>query len=512
MNPQKRTGWYLLLFFISFYFMLSIGHFGGDGYEDYLTAESIVLDGNIYLYDNPEDPDELQYDLAAGTKTKDGKISKSRGGLGVSLLLTPFYATGHALAAFFKNIPHDYVTMMLVSFANPFFSALSCLLIFVIAQQMNFSRSISIALSFIYGLSTMSPVYTRTGFGEPAMVLLLLLSISVLFKYKVTRKVRYLPVAAFLIICMVFTATSSVIFVPCFLFYLIWIIYSSGEKAAYKAGGLALFLSVLTIGAAGIGFYNYTIYGSPLAFGAVNAMAMGKKMVAPPHILKGLYYYLLSPGKSFILFNLPIILGVVALVRTKREEKKEVTLFILIFIINLLFFARSFRRGSLFSWGPRYLLPSVPLLVLLIGYYIERFRSLASKITVWVLSIAGFLIVLPCMFINQSKFYFFVTEKLGLDEYLINFIPDLSPIKGAWCMFASRISQGLGGAGFTFVFEPDYRLVEPITASMDQYNYIDIWFVKVTELAPSFSPFVYAVIIGLGAAAIISAYKIFKVK
>lgn len=512
MNLEKRTGWYLLLFFMSFYCMLSIGHFGGDGYEDYLTAESIVLDGNIYLYDNPEDTDELQYDLSAGTKTKDGKISKSRGGLGVPLLLAPFYATGHALSAFFKNIPHDYVTMMLVSFANPVFLALSCLLIFVIAQQMNFSRSISVILSFIYGLSTMTPVYVRTGFSEPAMILLLLLAISVLFKYKVTRRVRYLPVAAFLIVYMVFTATSSVIFVPCLLLYLIWIICASEKKIADKTKNLALFVSILAIGAIGIGFYNYIIYGSPLAIGAVNVVATGKKMVAPSHILKGLYYYLLSPGKSLLIFNLPIILGFVALARTPREGRKEVTLFILIFIINLLFFVRSFRRGSLFSWGPRYLMPSVPLLVLLIGYYIETFKSLTAKIAVWGLSIAGFLIVLPCMFINQSKFYFFVTEKLGLDEYLINFIPDLSPIKGAWYMFASRIHQGFGGTGFTFVFEPDYRLVEPITSSMDQYNYIDIWFVKIAELSPSFSPFIYVVFIFLALMAGVSAYKLCRMR
>ena len=45
----------IFVFFASVYSLFSIGHYGGDGYEDYLTAESIVLDGNLALYDRPDD-------------------------------------------------------------------------------------------------------------------------------------------------------------------------------------------------------------------------------------------------------------------------------------------------------------------------------------------------------------------------------------------------------------------------------------------------------------------------
>jgi len=146
--------------------------------------------------------------------------------------------------------------------------------------------------------------------------------------------------------------------------------------------------------------------------------------------------------------------------------------------------------------------------VLLIGNYYEGYRNLTGRLFLWLLSAAGFLIMLPCMFINQSKFYLFIVEKLRLDEYLINFIPDLSPIKGAWWMFVSRIMQNLTGKDIQFVFAPDYWLVKPTSAFMDEYNYLDLWYLEVMRQSPHFAQFVYTVLACLALLSIVSFCKV----
>mgnify|MGYP001575716954 CR=1 FL=1 len=97
MNSYKAGAWAIAAFFILLYSLFSIGHFGGDGYGDYLTAESIVLDGNLSLYDRPGDVDQINYLDGLGTEGRDGKIYSSRSGLGLPLILSFFFFSLHYL-------------------------------------------------------------------------------------------------------------------------------------------------------------------------------------------------------------------------------------------------------------------------------------------------------------------------------------------------------------------------------------------------------------------------------
>ena len=512
MITVKNPGVYIFIFFAAIYAFFSIGHFGGDGYQDYLTAESIVLDGNISIYDRPGDPDELDYIKDTGVSGIGGKTYSSRNAIGMPVLLAPFYFMGDLIARFAAGAPHDYVTMLAVSFFNPVASAIACLLVFAIARRMSFAPGISAALSFIYGLSTMAPVYSRTGFAAPAATMFLLLAVYMFFKYRDSFKMVNIFLSGFFLACMFLCRIPVIVMVPCFAVVLLWVLKDADLPVVSKYGHFLGFAGILTCVLAGLLFFNFHIYGSVNAFGGVDASVIGKRIAGAPHMLKGLYYYLLSPGKSLFLYNIPVIFGFLALRRAFKADQKTAVLFLLVFAVNLLLYVKSFRRGSLFSWGPRYLLPSVPLLILFAGYYLENMKSSMQEAAVILVSIAGFFIMLPCMLINQSRFYFFIVEKLGLDEYMINFIPDLSPIKGAWAMLINRISLGINGEMPLYVYAPDYRLVAPVSASMEQYNYLDIWFLKVIETAPAYAPLVYCTLFVLAGIAVFSAYKIIRIR
>jgi hypothetical protein len=80
---------------------------------------------------------------------------------------------------------------------------------------------------------------------------------------------------------------------------------------------------------------------------------------------------------------------------------------------------------------------------------------------------------------------------------------------GAWWMLVTRIIQNLTGKGIPFNFAPDNWLVKPVSAFMGEYNYIDLWFVKVMEASPSFAPAVYAVLTCLALLSVVSIYKVY---
>lgn len=488
MPADKFNGIVVLLFFALFYSFFGIGHFGGDGYADYLTAESIVLDRNISLYDRPQDTDELKYPEKPGKAGRDGKIYSARGALGLPVVLTLFYFLGHVASIALKGIPHDFITMFFVSFANPFILALDCYLIFIIAKQLGFLPKTAIILPFIFGLATMAPVYARTAFSEPALILFLLLAFQSLLRYKEHHKTRYLIFSATALAYSVLIRPSALIFIPCFIIYLFLVIHTMASSGSARIREFCIYLSALAIPLVILAVFNHSVFGNFLQFGGQEAIATGKRILGAEHTLKGVYYYLFSTGKGFFLFNLPLIFAFIGFYKAPKERKREAVLFMLIFAVNLLFFVKSFRRGSLFSWGPRYLLPSAAFLVFLLGDFYEQKKNLFSRLALAGSCVAGFLLILPCMFVNQSKFYFFVKERLGLDEYLINFIPDLSPILGAWRMFLSNLQLKFFNINPVFIYNPDYRLVQPVGGSLYPYNQPDSWLTKVISFAPAYKP------------------------
>ncbi|MBI4708368.1 MAG: glycosyltransferase family 39 protein [Candidatus Omnitrophica bacterium] len=509
MQRYKSCAAAIFIFFCCFYAIFCIGHFGGDGYGDYLTAESIVLDGNLSLYDRPGDVDQINYGEHVTVLGRDGKLYSSRGGLGVPIILSLFYLAGHLLSLFLKSMPHDFITNFVVSFANPLITAFCCLLIFVISSNLKFKENISLFLTFIFGLSTMAIAYIRTGFPDSTLMLFMLLSMYFLIKFLDSRHKPFLILAAFSLSYMVFVKPYALIFVFCFIAYFAWKIngFNSGRE---KLNIMLVLLLSLFLFISLIFIYNWYIFGSFLKFGGGQAAKVSKRILESGHFLKGMYYYLFSSGKSFWLFNLPLILSFWGLCRVSRERRKEGVLFFAIFAINLLFFVKSFRRGSLFSWGPRYLLPSIPFLIFLLGELFENYRGIFVRAVASVLSFLGFLIVMPTLFINQSKFYFFVKNELHLDEYLINFIPDLSPISGAWKMFISRIILSLKSESLPYIFNPDYRLVNPISGFMDKYNSFDSWFLKISNLAPAYSKIAYLFVFLLAVGCVFSLSIILK--
>ncbi len=480
---KNTTALCVFTFFTLIFVFFGSGKYGGDGLENYLTAESIVLDGDLAIYDRPFDVKEMRYE-------KRGNLNQSSGrrvsgyGLGMALILVPFYLFGHIAAGLIPKIPHGYITQFFVSLSNPLILALLAVLIFKFLLKLGYTFKTAFLSAAIYSFCTMNFIYCRSGFAEPMVALLIMSAAYYIYSFSKENKPIILLVSAICFAYAVFIKKSSLILLPGFLIYLVYI-YRSKKEQKKSLQSLILFLLPLIIAFLAILLQNKIFYGgvSRNEFGTTSDMLANLTRKSFP--VKGIYYYLLSSGKGYFIYNIALILGLFALKDFTKRSRGLLILLACLWLTNLFFYAFIFTRGSIFSWGPRYLFPTLPFLALPLAEFIEKNNHFRRKATLFLFAGIGLLIQLPCLFINFSKYIFFIKEKLGLPEYFIDFMPELSPIKGAWMLFISLLKRHVTGCSEVFLYNPDFKFVAPLKSSLAGYDLIDIWWINILKVNPA---------------------------
>jgi hypothetical protein len=155
-----------------------------------------------------------------------------------------------------------------------------------------------------------------------------------------------------------------------------------------------------------------------------------------------IYGLLLSSGRSIFLFNIPLIIALFSLVQFKQKHQKEFWLIFSLSILYLLFIACFYNWGSLFSWGPRYLLPIVPLLTIPAYLFFQRVVNWqkCKKLIIVMLFIFCFLMQFSAVFLNHLNWVaIFYTNKQIAAIYSptisVQFIPSTSPTIGQMRLF-----------------------------------------------------------------------------
>ncbi|NQT96051.1 MAG: glycosyltransferase family 39 protein [Candidatus Omnitrophica bacterium] len=500
----------LFIFFILGFVLVSNGRYGGDGLENYLTAESIVLDGDAFIYDKAFDVPEMRYETRG--KVVDSEKRVSAYGLGMALILVPFYFLGHLVSFLMPNLAHDYITQFTVSLVNPLILALLSLVLFRLLRQVGYSLRCSFWSVLIYSFCTMNIAYSRSGFSEPTVGLLVTLAALFLHKYSFKRSASSLIMAAAFIGYALFIKKNSFILFPAFgLYFLYLLIREKNSSIRLKVMHLACFMLPLILSLFAILIQNRLLYGGIFntEFGSIGGMLL--KVRTDGYPIKGLYYYLFSSGKGWFVYNIALVLGLFSLGDFFKKHKDYCLFILMLLVSNLFLYSFIFVRGSLFSWGPRYLFPTLPLAVLFIAEFISKnSHLLRRRLVIISFAILGFLIQLPGLIINFSKYLFFVKEKLNLPEYLINFMPELSPIKGSWALFLSMISRHISGFSLNFSYNPDYKFVNMVSASLEGYEMVDIWWMNVIKINSNLTPYVAMVLILVLGLLGLSLYRIIR--
>jgi hypothetical protein len=270
-------------------------------------------------------------------------------GIAVSLLAVPAYA----LSKWTGNFP------ALGSMVDPLLTALSVVLLYRIARALDWRPGYGVIAAVSYGLFSMAVWYSTELLSEPGVVLCALVIMWGLIRWSQGLAMAPLWIGLAAGCALQFRSDSSFtvwiallatpLFVP-------WSVLRAKRTLLLVFGPLVVSLGLL-------GWYNELRFHKWL----VGTYGPHGGFITPlAHGLDGL---LLSPGKGLFLFNPLTALGVVGVVLlvigpARVANRPFGVLCLLLVVPRVLFFAKwsIWDAGSV--WGPRFLLPVVPVLSL----------------------------------------------------------------------------------------------------------------------------------------------------
>ena len=489
----KRTTTHLFIFLLCIYALTAGGHYGGDGFWNYLTAQSLVCDGDLTISDESFTLPEMQKHRDAITSS--GR-HYSKYGPGMPLAEIPFYTIGLLLTHIFPNIPADYLTMFTTSMTNVVISALWVLFFFLILQSFNYPPSTTKWLTVAFALGTMVLPYSGYGYSEPLVGLGLLIATYSLIKPRPS------PILAGIGLSIaILTKFYTLVLLPIPLFYL--------RRNRYSTSRILAFLSPIVAACLLIAYHNHLRYGNILHTGYhldILAQKGGYLAFIPTQIFTAFYGLLFSTGRGLIFFFPLICLLPIACSKFKSSHPNEARLFfgftLMLFILLLPMI--DWHAGS--SWGPRYLLPIIPFCIFPLGV-------LADIKWIRRLTVLGFFIQLPAVLMNPYLFTHFVQDKkIGAIIFAphqmgdLLFSPNLSPILGGYYQITSAIHRLITGQSLNYTISSGTERF--VSASIENYDLIDIWWVNVLRtniLSPTMTLALILVVICLILIAIYSA-------
>ena len=292
-------------------------------------------------------------------------------GLAVSVLLVPLFALG-------QLIFHDGI--VLLSIYQPLVSALTAVALLRLLVDLGVSWQKSLTVALLYAFGSLAWYYSGVLYSDQLVGLLLTVGMLGALRYDATHQRRWaLATGAALALAVLARWDAALLGafpICCFLLWRSLKKFSPplaprsqargdpglGEgRVGAKAllDGLALVGPILIVLAVNV-TYDILRYGRPLGYGAVGGFSTP--------ILTGLYGLLLSPGAGLLVF-VPIValapLGIRALYRRRRD----IALLILaIILLRIVFYAKWNGWDGGTTWGPRFLIPVLPLLFILIAF------------------------------------------------------------------------------------------------------------------------------------------------
>lgn len=359
--------------------LLYVGATGGrvhepDGVVMARTAGAIVERGTLAL----EDPGYPPGFLTPGT----GGRLYGKYGVGFPVWSAPFHAAGRALesvapagserafagARFLWYDAGDRgqaFRFFGVSLANAPLVAAGCALLYLIALELGLGAGVGVGAALIAGLASPLLVYAKSTFAEPLTACGLTAASWAIARWRRGASGAAVGAGAGLAAAVLAKPATLVVLPAAAL---------AGVMAARDPRGVAggttasrrlaagLALAALPLAAAGATLLalNARLFGDPLATGY--GEDLGRWTTPWSTGLAGL---LLSPGRGLLVYFPAVVLALAGSVVVWRRAPWAVVWAWGCFLALLLLHARWFGWDGGWCWGPRFLVPALPLLALL---------------------------------------------------------------------------------------------------------------------------------------------------
>jgi hypothetical protein len=439
----KRAAWAIALAALLTYALTGGGRIvGSDEVTMFELARSIVH-GSIKV---PE---------GATMRGPDGQ-TYTKNTWGEALLALPLVAAGDvaARAAGFQGERAQWASRFVASFFNAIVVALLLAALYATLRGFRVSARASLAATAALGFTTPLWVYAKSFMAEPLEALGLLLALAGAAGAGAApapadqrRGERVAAAGAFLAI------SAKLAMGPPALACLAALGMRRPRAWLVPLGGVALAL-------AGHAVYDLLRFGSLFETG-YGAQASAGAFTTPLWV--GVYGLLLSSGKGIAWFA-PVLwlapLGVAAMVRSRAhseaarrgDDVRHAGWAILAaWAVALSAYGRFQHWAGDGSWGPRYLVPVLPLAAIAVGFALDGASKLRKRVA-WALAIAGLVVTLGGVgiyFGAQMREAGDYPYTLALDDphfmEASHWNPRYTPIAGNWRMLGRNLGEHLRG-------------------------------------------------------------------
>lgn len=418
MRKEQSPSLWLFLLLMTLYLLTSGGElFISDGLVMYRTTQALVERHSLAVEPDPDLPQ-----VVVGW---DGRFY-SMYDLGQPVLAIPFYLLGRALAAVLPDSDPQAAPRFWVSVLPQVSTALAGVVLYHMSLALFHRRKLAIVLALVWATGTLAWPYAKFFFSEALITLFLLLSCWMLMQHKAHPAPWKVFLAGLVFGVAVSIRINVIIYAVAFLvyFWLEWISRPrrAGQPVARLIRDCGIFFSgVVPFVGLFLG-HNYARFHDIWHTGYA-----GETFSTPLYV--GLYGLLFSPGRSLFLYSPLTLLGLVALRRFHKEFPALAGLIMTAFVTALLFFSAWWAWYGGWSWGPRFLVPLIPLLLLPIGVHMNSRRFFPVLAIMWMLSL---LVVIPGISVDFNAYIVDALKSPYGSEYQLWFFPWDSPLIGHW--------------------------------------------------------------------------------
>jgi hypothetical protein len=265
----------------------------------------------------------------------------------------------------------------------------------LLAERLGGSRRGAWLAAVSYCLGTIALAYGRTFYAESLLAFLTVA--AVYFTFGLSQSDVLLG-AGFAGLAML-AKPAGVLLGPILAAYL-----------AMKRVPISRTLLPLTGTALGFALYagfNVIRFGHPLDFGIASPFQ-------PSYFFSGVTGLLFSPGYGMLWYCPPVILAIFGFRQAMKDHRFEALAIAAVLLAFLCLHACLPFWYAAWSWGPRYLVPTVPVLCALTGLLQGNLRKLLI-----VLALLGFLVNAPTVFCFYERYYAELLEQgIPTDESL----------------------------------------------------------------------------------------------
>lgn len=431
----------LFVFFLSVYALTMQGvSTGGDSWGMYLVTQGIADRGSVLLA--PSDSVVL-------APCADGVHFCSRFGIGQSLAQIPLYYAGKALLRFNPFPDADTFLYFATSFTNPLLTAATCLLLLLFLLRLGNPLRRSIFLCMLFGLGTLAWPYSKALLSEALQTLCVTACAYLIYAFSHDGRLLRIAAAGFFFGLLIATKGFLAVLFPVVAVYVVAKARAGGgRREAVRA--LACFIPPVAAWGAVALAYNHARFGGAFNFGyyLLNDRDSLYRFSVPLYV--GLHGLLISSGKG-LFFYVPATAAACASFRAFHARHRHEALLCAAMVITLaVAYAKWNQWHGDFAWGPRFLVPAMPFIVLPLGAGLGAFLKkrpftryaavgalLALSVFVQVLGVSVKTGAYLTMARSQPPFQILYRPgDILLRDDLLNqhFIPEFSPLAAHWWM------------------------------------------------------------------------------